>query len=180
MTLIKKELKMNQLQQAISLLIKGDVIVLPVEGTYCFVADPFNAQAVEKLTAIALSQDVEVKPEPVILVGDIEDLPRLVNGFSDTEENNIMNNWPSDNTLLFNSVQLGFSPKLKFKGNQIALRMPSTDYMLEVLHSVGQPLASFVVYNGQMPAKDKRDLYGIDNFILKLPTSLSGKESQII
>ena len=83
---------MNDLQQAVSLLIKGEVIVLPVEGTYCFVADPFNATAVEKLAAIALQQTV--KQQPVMLVGDFEDLPRLVNGFSDTEEQNILNNWP--------------------------------------------------------------------------------------
>jgi tRNA A37 threonylcarbamoyladenosine synthetase subunit TsaC/SUA5/YrdC len=169
---------MNDLQQAVSLLIKGEVIVLPVEGTYCFVADPFNAAAVEKLAAIALQQTV--KQQPVMLVGDFEDLPRLVNGFSDTEEQNILNNWPSDKTIVFSSVQMGVNAKLKYKSKSIALRMPSEAYILEVLHAVGQPLASFVVYNDQMPAKDRRDLLGIDNFILKLPMSLSGKESEVI
>jgi len=169
---------MNDLQQAISLLIKGEVIVLPVEGTYCYVADPFNPKAIDKLIALKTSQ--EVKTEAIMLVGDLEDLPRFVNGFSSIEEEKIMSNWPSDKTIVFNSVQMGVNDKLKYKGKQMALRMPSSDYMLEVLHSVGQPLASVVVYDEQMPAKDKRNLYGIDNFILKLPMSLSGKVSEII
>ena len=75
---------------------------------------------------------------------------------------------------------MGVNAKLKYKSKSIALRMPSEAYILEVLHAVGQPLASLVVYNDQMPAKDRRDLLGIDNFILKLPMSLSGKESEVI
>lgn len=169
---------MNDLQQAVGLLIKGEVIVLPVEGTYCYVADPFNEQAVNKLMLIQTGQ--KQKAQPIMLMGDFEDMPRFVNGFSDTEEQAIMQNWPSDKTICFSEVQMGVNPKLVYANKKIALRMPSSDYILEVLHAVGQPLASIVVYNENMPAKDKRDLYGIDNFILKLPMSLSGNESQIL
>lgn len=166
---------MNDLQQAISLLIKGEVIVLPVEGTYCYVADPFNQDAVNKLSALTTE-----KSKPIMLVGDLDDLPRFVNGFSDTEEQAIMNNWPSDVTICFASIQYGVNEKLLRENKKIALRVPSSDYMLEVLHAVGQPLASLVIYNDNMPAKDRRDLFGIDNFILRLPSSLNGKVSEII
>jgi tRNA A37 threonylcarbamoyladenosine synthetase subunit TsaC/SUA5/YrdC len=169
---------MNDLQQAVGLLIKGEVIVLPVEGTYCYVADPFNEKAVNKLMLLQTQQ--KQKAQPIMLMGDFEDMPRFVNGFSDTEEQSIMQNWPSDKTICFSEVQMGVNPKLVYSNKKIALRMPSSDYILEVLHAVGQPLASIVVYNENMPAKDKRDLYGIDNFILKLPMSLSGNESQVI
>lgn len=169
---------MNDLQQAISLLIKGEVIVLPVEGTYCYVADPFNDEAVNKLIALKLAQ--KVNADPIMLVGDLEDLPRFIDSFSDTDEHTIMNNWPSDKTICFEHVQYGVNPKLKYKSKKIAMRMPSSDYILEVLHAVGQPLASIVVYDEQMPAKDRRGLYGVDEFILKIPNSLSGKISEII
>lgn len=169
---------MNELQQAISLLIKGEVIVLPVEGTYCYVADPFNEQAVNKLMALQMQQ--KQSTVPVMLVGDLEDLPRFVSAFSDTEEQSIMNNWPSDVTICFSSVQKYVNSKLLTKDKKVALRIPNSDYMLEVLHAVGQPLASVVLYNENMPGKDRRDLYGIDEFILKLPRSLSGKLSEII
>lgn len=169
---------MNNLQQAISLLIKGEVIVLPVEGTYCYVADPFNDIAVNKLIALQAGQ--KVKAQAVMLVGDLEDLPRFVNGFSDTEEQAIMNNWPSDITISFASVQQYVNKNLLTANKKVALRIPASEYMLEVLHGVGQPLASVVLYNESMPAKDKRDLYGIDEFILRLPSSLSGKISEII
>lgn len=166
---------MNDLQQAVSLLIKGEVIVLPVEGSYCYVADPFNKLAVNKLMALKAEY-----AKPVLLVGDLDDLPRLVNGFSDTEEQAIVNNWPGDTTICFSQVQQGVDSKLLLANKKIALRVPSSDYVLEVLHAVGQPLASLVVYNANMPAKDRRDLLGIDNFILKIPNSLSGKLSNFI
>tara|TARA_Y100001960_G_C14770843_1_gene879914 strand:+ start:2851 stop:3354 length:504 start_codon:yes stop_codon:yes gene_type:complete len=166
---------MNDLQKAVSLLIKGEVIVLPVEGTYCYVADPFNETAVSKLMALK-SQHAK----PVMLIGDLEDLPRFVNGFSDTEEQAIMNNWPGEVTICFASIQQGVNTKLQYGNKKIALRVPSSDYVLEVLHAVGQPLASLVVYNENMPAKDRRDLFGIDNFTLRIPNSLSGNIGETI
>jgi tRNA A37 threonylcarbamoyladenosine synthetase subunit TsaC/SUA5/YrdC len=178
---------MDILQQAVSLLIKGEVIVIPVEGTYCYVADPFNELAVNKL--ITLRDAQQVKDQPIMLVGDLEDLHRFVGGFSDIEEQTIMQNWPGDSTICFEHIQQGVNSKLHYNSNndkeikntkKIALRIPSSDYILEVLHSVGQPLASIIVYNEQMPAKNRHDLAGIENHILKVPNSLSGKLSNVL
>lgn len=180
---------MDILQQAVSLLIKGEVIVIPVEGTYCYVADPFNELAVNKL--IALRDAQKVKDQLIMLVGDLEDLHRFVGGFSDIEEQTIMQNWPGDSTICFEHIQQGVNPKLHYLANnnddkdtkntkKIALRIPSSDYILEVLHSVGQPLASIIVYNEQNVAKNRHDLAGIKNHILKVPNSLSGKLSNVL
>ena len=169
---------MNILEQAVGSIIRGEVIIAPAEGCYVFMCDPFNTLAVNK--CLMHVRTLQVQDEPVILLGDLEDLPRLLNSVSSDEEQKVMNNWPGDANILFAEPNDFVNKKFLNKENQLALRLPAADYMLEILHAVGQPLLAFNIYKGQMPAKDKQDLYDFDLLTLKNARTLPGTISKTV
>lgn len=169
---------MNILEQAVSQIIKGEVIIAPVEGCYVFMCDPFNHLAINK--CLLHVRQLQVQDHPVVLLGDLEDLPRLLSLVTAEEEQKIMQNWPGDKTISFSKPNELVNKKLLIAENKIALRLPSVDYILEILHAVGQPLLAFNVYKGLMPAKDKQDLYAFDLVTLKNARSLPGTVSEIL
>lgn len=169
---------MSDLSQAISHIIKGNVVIIPTECSYCYVADPFNKQAIDKLDIIKKSQ--QVAQEYSILIGDLEELTSLVQSVDSTEEDKIMQNWPGETTILLNYPSTILDKRLLYKNKQVALRLPKEDFILEILHGVGQPLACFNTYDEERLIKDSLHFKNSDYFCLKILNSLSGNLPKII
>ncbi len=121
---------------AVDCLKSGGIIAIPTDTVYGIGADPFNADAVQKL--YTLKGRPEEKPIPLVLgsVKDVEKVAQNLPGFFFylTERY-----WPGGLTIIVQSKNL--LPQLTAGGSTVGLRIPNQSLLLKILQEFGGPLA---------------------------------------
>jgi len=160
----------TKLSEIISLVINGDIVIIPTESAYCYAADPFNKTAVEKLKELNNSQTT--KQDIKILIGDLNDVPNLLESIEPFEEQKAIELWPSENSITFQNPSKWLSKDLLNKDKHLALRLPSEEFILEILHNIGQPLAIIPIYKNETIVRDSLYLKNCELPYLKVPHTL--------
>lgn len=163
---------MNELAKIVSLIINGEVVIIPTEYAYVYACDPFNEEAITRLKTLNKSQ--EINQTPTILVGDLKDIPNLLQSFEPDEEQKAVKNWAGNVNIEFKHPSNWLNKELLSKDKKATLRLPEQDYVLEILHSVGQPLATIDMYDETRLVRDSLALKNSKIPFLKTPHSLSG------
>lgn len=127
--------KIVDMQELISALKNGAVLVLPTDTVYGFVCDASNKKAVKKIFDIK-NRD-KSKPLPVF-VGNIEMAQKYAN-INEKQEVFLRSNWPGAVTVVLQG-KTGLSPFV-YKNNTIAMREPDYSLVLEIINAFGGPLA---------------------------------------
>ncbi|MCP4355066.1 MAG: hypothetical protein GY793_05425 [Proteobacteria bacterium] len=169
---------MATLNEIVSTVINGGVVIIPTEFAYCYAADPFSKSAVKALKELNNSQDV--KQEITILVGDLDDMPNLLESIEPTEEQKAIEHWPSEKTILFSHPSKWLSKDLYYQGKDLVLRLPAENFVLEILHAIGQPLATIAVCEKSNLVRNSLSLKNSEHPYLKVQQSLSGKLPEVI
>lgn len=146
----------EEVTKAVDALRDGRLIIAAIEHAYVFVADAFNHGAVKKMHIIrgdALGVAAQV------VVGDIKTATGITNEFGPTTRALCERFWPGLLTLNIAPAQglvwdLGDARSLE----QIAIRVPSTDFLRRVAVEAG-PLAIASANRAGMPPKRRGPLF---------------------
>lgn len=163
---------MNELAKIVSLIINGEIVIIPTEYAYVYACDPFNEEAILKLKTLNDSQ--KINQTPTILVGDLKDIPNLLQSFEPDEEQKAVQHWAGNVNIEFRHPSAWLNKNLLSKDKKVTLRLPEQDYVLEILHSVGQPLATIDMYYETRLVRDSLALKNSEITFLKTQNSLSG------
>lgn len=119
--------------EAVELLLKGDVIILPTDTLYGLAAIAYDYDAVKKV--FDLKNREYSKPLPV----HYSDIRMVENDCLITEfELDFMEKyWPGPLTIVLRKKA---SSSLKFVGESVAARIPNSAILLDVLKATNQPL----------------------------------------
>ena len=135
---------------------EGRLLIAPLEHGYVFVADAFNHAAVKKMH-IMRGDDRGVAAQ--VIVGDIKTATGVTNEFGATTRKLCEKFWPGLLTLKIAPAQglvwdLGDDRSLE----EIALRVPATEFLREVALATG-PLAVASTSRTGMPPNRKGRLF---------------------
>ena len=128
----------QNINQAADMIKNGGLIAYPTETVYGLGADPYNAEAVEKIfTAKGRAENKGI----ILLIRGVDDLSALVRLVSPTAQILIEAFWPGPLTLVFRANR-DLSPALLGGRDTIALRHSSSPIATELLTALGGPLTS--------------------------------------
>jgi L-threonylcarbamoyladenylate synthase len=160
---------MASLAEVVKSFIQGDVVVIPTESSYCYIADPFNNKAIAEL--LKLYSEQKQNSKPAILIGDLSELASIVQNIDSSVEEKVINNWPGEVSLLFKPLDF-IDRALLYDNKNIAIRLPEEPYVLEILHALGQPAACIHIYDGENLAYKTSDLRSINKEKLEISNYL--------
>ena len=123
-------------EQAIAALRAGSLVVLPTDSVYGVAADAFNPVATQRL--IGAKRRGRNVPLP-ILIRSPRQTTGLVAELGEPAERLMAAYWPGPLTLIFTAVD-DLSWDIGDNKGTVALRMPTDDFLLELIAEVG-PLA---------------------------------------
>ena len=126
----------TRVKDAVNTLKSGGIIAIPTDTVYGIGADPFNADAVQKLYTV--KGRPEDKPIPLVL-GSVDDVHRVSQNlppffFYLTEKY-----WPGGLTIIVQAKNL--LPELTANRSTVGLRIPNQPILLKILQNFGSPLA---------------------------------------
>lgn len=131
-------MKIVQQDEAVILLKRGDLVVVPTETVYGLAADGLNPEAVKKIF------EAKERPSenPLILhVSSLNMLEGLVKNISIKSKILMQLFWPGPLTLVFDKKDL--VPDIVTAGlDTVCVRMPKQDKTLSVIEALGKPLAA--------------------------------------
>ncbi len=134
--------------EAVKHLKSGGIIAIPTDTVYGLAADPFNADAVQRLYTIKGRPDG--KPIPLVLssVADVhrvsQNLPNFFFHLTDRF-------WPGGLTIVIEARNL--LPVLTAGGNTVGVRIPDNPLLLQILQAFGGPAAiTSANLSGEPPA----------------------------
>lgn len=114
----------------------GGIIAIPTDTVYGIGADPFNANAVQKLYTV--KGRPERKPIPLVL-GCIEDVKHVAQNVPSYFFHLTDRFWPGGLTIIVEAKNL--LPQLTAGGTTVGLRIPNQPLLMQILHNFGGPLA---------------------------------------
>jgi L-threonylcarbamoyladenylate synthase len=122
----------------ISELRKGELLILPTDTLYALACDASNTKAVEKV--YKLKQRLEQKALP-ILCSDIEQVEKIVK-LEESGYRLAQYFWPGKLTLILERKknQSIISNKVYGKNSDIAIRVPKSDFIIQIIKELGAPL----------------------------------------
>lgn len=140
-----KETALEEARGAVS---AGELLVLPTDTVYGIGADPFSAEAVDKLlTAKGRGRD---KPSPVLVASE-EEAARLATDIPAAARALIRAYWPGALTIVLPArPEIGWD--LGETNGTVALRMPDDPFTLELLRTIGPLAVSSANLTAQHPA----------------------------
>jgi L-threonylcarbamoyladenylate synthase len=166
----------RELSPWLAALREGEIVVAPAEGVYGYCADPFNSRALEKILQIkrrSLTKGL------IVLISKLSQLDQLSPGsLPEQYRSAVSAYWPGAVTLILPA--LSSLPDILTGGlATVAVRLPSSPYMLEYLEAHGGPLCSTSLNpSGEPPAIVPNQISrGIPCLTLSEP--LSGSVSRI-
>ena len=128
----------QNINQAADIIKNGGLIAYPTETVYGLGADPYNAEAIQKIfTAKGRAEDKGI----ILLIRGVDDLSTLVHTVSPTAQILIEVFWPGPLTLVFHANR-DLSPALLGGRDTIALRHSSSSVASRLLFALGGPLTS--------------------------------------
>lgn len=125
-----------RIKTAVDCLKSGGIIAIPTDTVYGIGADPFNADAVQKL--YTLKGRPEEKPIPLVL-GSVEDVQQVAQNLPNFFFHLTDKFWPGGLTIIVESKNL--LPQLTAGGTTVGLRIPNQPLLLQVLQAFGGPIA---------------------------------------
>jgi L-threonylcarbamoyladenylate synthase len=125
-----------RIKAAVDCLNSGGIIAIPTDTVYGLGADPFNADAVQKL--YTLKGRPEEKPIPLVL-GSVEDVQQVAQDLPGFFFHLTEKFWPGGLTIIVESKNL--LPQLTAGGTTVGLRIPNQPLLLKILQEFGGPLA---------------------------------------
>ena len=129
---------LQNINQAAEIVKTGGLIAYPTETVYGLGADPYNAEAIQKIfTAKGRAEDKGI----ILLIRGVDDLSTLVHTVSPTAQILIEVFWPGPLTLVFRANR-DLSPALLGGRDTIALRHSSSSVASRLLFALGGPLTS--------------------------------------
>lgn len=136
MSEVVKQEAVDARERAVTALRAGSLVVLPTDSVYGVAADAFSSVATQRL--IGAKRRGRNVPLP-ILIRSPRQTTGLVAELGEPAERLMASYWPGPLTLVFPAVEdLGWDIGDNF--GTVALRMPTDDFLLELIAEVG-PLA---------------------------------------
>ena len=140
--------------EAVQCLKSGGVIAIPTDTVYGLGADPFNADAVQKLYTIKGRPDG--KPIPLVL-SSVADVHRVARNLPDFFFHLTDRFWPGGLTIIVEAKEL--LPVLTAGGNTVGVRIPDNPLLLQILHAFGGPAAiTSANLSGEPPATSPQEI----------------------
>ena len=134
--------------EAVQCLKSGGIIAIPTDTVYGLGADPFNADAVQKLYTIKGRPDG--KPIPLVL-SSVADVHRVARNLPDFFFYLTDRFWPGGLTIIVEAKDL--LPVLTAGGNTVGVRIPDNPLLLQILQAFGGPAAiTSANLSGEPPA----------------------------
>ena len=134
--------------EAAKCLKSGGIIAIPTDTVYGLGADPFNADAVQRLYTLKGRPDG--KPIPLVLssVADVHRVSQNLPGFFFHLTDRY---WPGGLTIVVEAKEL--LPVLTAGGNTVGVRIPDNPLLLQILRAFGGPAAiTSANLSGEPPA----------------------------
>ena len=146
-----------RIQNAVSSLKNSGVIAIPTDTVYGLGADPFNADAVQKLYHI--KGRPEDKPIPLVL-GSVNDIDKVAQNIPDFFYHLTKKYWPGGLTIIVESNNL--LSELTAGGNTVGLRIPNHILLLRILNEFGGPMAITSANLSGEPASTSPQDFGLE------------------
>lgn len=140
--------------KAVQSLKSGGIIAIPTDTVYGLAADPFNADAVQRLYTFKGRPDG--KPIPLVLsaVEDIQSVAQNLPGFFFHLTDRF---WPGGLTIVVEAKDL--LPILTAGGNTVGVRIPDNPLLLQILQAFGGPAAiTSANLSGEPPATSPEEI----------------------
>ncbi|MCE1190056.1 MAG: threonylcarbamoyl-AMP synthase [Ignavibacteria bacterium] len=139
----------ESVQAAQKIFFEGGVFVYPTDTIYGFGANPFNKEAIYRITRI--KQRDESKGY-ILLANDMNMIMRYVDLRKDSEIDFLMSIWPNPVTVILplKKEHAGLLQK-----QTVAFRIPNHTFCLKLISQVNMPLVSTSVNrSGEVPIND--------------------------
>ena len=140
--------------EAVQCLKSGGIIAIPTDTVYGLAADPFNADAVQRLYTFKGRPDG--KPIPLVLssVEDVHSVAQNLPGFFFHLTDRF---WPGGLTIVVEAKDL--LSVLTAGGNTVGVRIPDNPRLLQILHAFGGPAAiTSANLSGEPPASSPEEI----------------------
>ncbi len=148
---------LQNINQAADIIKNGGLIAYPTETVYGLGADPYNAEAIQKIfTAKGRAEDKGI----ILLIRGADDFSTLVRTVSPTAQILIEAFWPGPLTLVFRANR-NLSPALLGGRDTVALRHSSSPIATQLLTALGGPLTSTSANRSTEPPA--RSAYEVEN-----------------
>ena len=136
-------------QAAQKIFFAGGVFAYPTDTIYGFGANPFNKEAVDKISAIKQRDDSK---RYIYLAGDIQTVLKYTNVQHDYFVDFLLSIWPNPVTVIL-PVKKEYSDV--FNTETIGLRIPNHTFCLKLLNAIKMPLISTSINrSGQEPLNE--------------------------
>ena len=140
--------------EAVQCLKSGGIIAIPTDTVYGLGADPFNADAVQKLYTIKGRPDG--KPIPLVL-SSVANVHRVARNLPDFFFHLTDRFWPGGLTIIVEAKEL--LPVLTAGGNTVGVRIPDNPLLLQILQAFGGPAAiTSANLSGEPPATSPQEI----------------------
>ena len=132
----------------------GGIIAIPTDTVYGLGADPFNADAVQRLYTLKGRPDG--KPIPLVL-SSVDDVYRVAQNLPDYFFHLTDRFWPGGLTIIVEAKDL--LPVLTAGGNTVGIRIPDNPLLLRILKTFGGPAAiTSANLSGEPPATSPQEI----------------------
>jgi len=140
--------------EAVQCLKSGGIIAIPTDTVYGLGADPFNADAVQRLYTLKGRPDG--KPIPLVL-SSVDDVYRVAQNLPDYFFHLTERFWPGGLTIIVEAKDL--LPVLTAGGNTVGVRIPDNPLLLKILKTFGGPAAiTSANLSGEPPATSPQEI----------------------
>ena len=140
--------------EAVECLKSGSIVAVPTDTVYGLGADPFNANAVQRLYMLKGRPDG--KPIPLVL-SSVDDVHRVAQNLPDYFFHLTNRFWPGGLTIIVEAKDL--LPVLTAGGNTVGVRIPNNPLLLKILQTFGGPVAiTSANLSGEPPATSAQDI----------------------
>jgi L-threonylcarbamoyladenylate synthase len=129
----------NHVEDAISILNKGGVVIAPTETVYGIIADATKNSAVEKIYQI---KERDNKKPLQILLPNIAEAQKYIK-FNDKSLELAKKNWPGALTLILEAVDgHSIADNINSVDNSYGIRVPNSQIIQDILEKFGKPVAA--------------------------------------
>lgn len=126
------------LEQSVSVLKKGGVIIYPTDTIYAYACDIRNKAAIEKIYSI---KKIDRRKPLSFVFSDISMMSSYVRNMPDSAFKIMKKNLPGPYTFIFNASKL-IPDIVLTKQKTIGVRIPDSPYALDIVRSLASPMLS--------------------------------------
>jgi len=145
----------NNLEKAARIIREGGVVAFPTETSYGLGASIHNLEAIQR---IYLIKDRSEEKTLLVLIGDLEDIPKVAKEVPESSKALMERFWPGPLTILLPAKE-GLDQRLKNPKGQVAVRLTSHPLARRLIRAVGTPITGTSANrSGEPAAKDPEEI----------------------